>query len=331
VKLDRIARTMGNTLAGRMEQRRTARLALAATSLAMLIPASAAASQSGAQVERGGLPPEPAITVAVGAPVVKLLDSAQVTGSVAAPTPGGTVTVQARAGKRVVFDQELPVDEVTGEFSTAIPVRTCCTYVVSASTATDEAEPVSFRVRLPNKLGKGPVAKMFNRKLRGAGYHMGSIGKKLNWASRLGILAFRKVNGMKRNTAYSKRIFRKLLLDTGSFKPRMKGKGRHVEADLSRQVMAFVVNGRPTHVFHISSGTPSTPTVTGKFRFYLRQPGYNGKMMYYSIYFTGNYATHGFNPVPTYPASHGCLRNPIPYSKFIYNWVQLGMMIWVYQ
>lgn len=27
--------------------------------------------------------------------------------------------------------------------------------------------------------------------------------------------------------------------------------------------------------------------------------------------------------------SHGCLRNPIPGSRFIYDWVDIGMTIWV--
>jgi lipoprotein-anchoring transpeptidase ErfK/SrfK len=52
--------------------------------------------------------------------------------------------------------------------------------------------------------------------------------------------------------------------------------------------------------------------------------------MYYSVYFHGGYATHGYHSVPTYNASHGCVRNPIPDSKFIYNWIHLGESIWVY-
>ena len=52
--------------------------------------------------------------------------------------------------------------------------------------------------------------------------------------------------------------------------------------------------------------------------------------MYYSVYFIRGYATHGYDPVPTYNASHGCLRNPIPDSKFIYNWIDLGDSIYVY-
>ena len=51
--------------------------------------------------------------------------------------------------------------------------------------------------------------------------------------------------------------------------------------------------------------------------------------MYYSVYFHGGYATHGYHSVPTYNASHGCVRNPIPDSIFIYNWIHLGESIWV--
>ena len=52
--------------------------------------------------------------------------------------------------------------------------------------------------------------------------------------------------------------------------------------------------------------------------------------MYYSVYFRGGYATHGYHSVPSYPASHGCVRNPISQSVFIYNWVRLGMSVYVY-
>ena len=34
--------------------------------------------------------------------------------------------------------------------------------------------------------------------------------------------------------------------------------------------------------------------------------------------------------MPTYPASHGCLRNPIPDSVFIYNWLDIGDVFYVY-
>jgi lipoprotein-anchoring transpeptidase ErfK/SrfK len=134
---------------------------------------------------------------------------------------------------------------------------------------------------------------------------------------------------MGRSEAYRPGIFRKLLMEKGGFKPRYDD-GRHVEVDISRQVMSLIQGDTPVHTFHISTGASATPTVRGKYRFYRKDAGYNAKRMYFSVYFIRGYATHGYNPVPNYPASHGCVRNPIQFSRFIYNWTQIGMPIYVY-
>jgi lipoprotein-anchoring transpeptidase ErfK/SrfK len=134
---------------------------------------------------------------------------------------------------------------------------------------------------------------------------------------------------MARSEAYRPSIFRSLLMGKGAFDPKYD-EGRHVEVDISRQVMSLIEGDTPVHTFHVSTGASATPTIRGKFNFYMKQAGYNAKRMYYSVYFRGGYATHGYNPVPNYNASHGCVRNPIPFSRFIYNWIQIGMPIYVY-
>jgi lipoprotein-anchoring transpeptidase ErfK/SrfK len=53
--------------------------------------------------------------------------------------------------------------------------------------------------------------------------------------------------------------------------------------------------------------------------------------MYYSVYYNRGEAIHGYRSVPSYPASHGCVRNPIPNSRFIYRWVRLRMRIYVHR
>jgi lipoprotein-anchoring transpeptidase ErfK/SrfK len=40
-----------------------------------------------------------------------------------------------------------------------------------------------------------------------------------------------------------------------------------------------------------------------------------------SSFFNGGDAIHGYNPVPPYPASHGCLRVPVPDALSIYDWI----------
>jgi L,D-transpeptidase catalytic domain len=188
-----------------------------------------------------------------------------------------------------------------------------------------------FRIRYPSlsKGAGGPAVKMLNALLGNLGYVNGG-GSSYNDATGRAVLAFRKVNGMSRKEKATGSIFKKLAKGKGGFKLKHPGAGKHVEADLSRQVMVLAKHGKVDEIYTISSGAPATPTIQGKFRFYRKDAGYNSLGMYYSIYFIRGYATHGYHDVPTYPASHGCLRNPIPDSVHIYNWIDLGDPIYVY-
>ena len=268
------------------------------------------------------------ITVDVEAPAdVSLLDKLQIKGTVANPTPGETVKLVVTASEREVLKKEISPD-ASGAFSEPLVVNACCGYVISASAGGFTAND-GFQVEVPKKLGKGPETSLFNESLQAQGFHTGTKGARVTEGTRLAIKAFRKVNGMGRSEAYSPSIFRTLLQGGGAFQPQFDD-GRHVEVDLSKQVMSLIEGETPVHTFHISSGAGRTPTIRGNFRFYRKEPGYNSKRMYFSVYFRGGYATHGFNPVPNHPASHGCVRNPIPFSRFIYNWVEIGMPIHVY-
>ena len=91
------------------------------------------------------------------------------------------------------------------------------------------------------------------------------------------------------------------------------GDGRHVEGDLTDRCSPRSNRaGTCARMYTMSSGKPSTPTVIGHFRVYSRHPGVNAEGMVDSNYFIRGYAIHGYAEVPTYAASHGCLRVPIP-------------------
>ena len=169
---------------------------------------------------------------------------------------------------------------------------------------------------------------MLNTLLGNLGYVNGG-GSSYSGATGRAVLAYRKVNGMARKEKATGKIFKKLAKGKGGFKLKHPGAGKHVETDLSRQVMVLAKHGEVDEIYTISSGAPATPTIQGKFRFYRKDAGYNSLGMYYSVYFIRGYATHGYHDVPTYPASHGCLRNPIPDSVHIYNWIDLGDPIYV--
>jgi peptidoglycan hydrolase-like protein with peptidoglycan-binding domain len=145
------------------------------------------------------------------------------------------------------------------------------------------------------------------------------------------VTAYRKSTGLERVPTTDTRFFRLLRGGAGSFHVRYPRDGRHVEADLAKQVLAEVEpGGRVRRIYTISSGKPSTPTVLGRFRVYLKTPGENSEGMVDSNYFIRGYAIHGYHEVPTYAASHGCLRVPIPDAPAIYAWVQVGTPVDVY-
>lgn len=276
-------------------------------------------------------------SAATGAPTLQLngpnkpslLDKLTAKGTLPGAQPGDTVTVQVQASGRTVEKKQL--DASGGSFSFPFVVDSCCNYVVTATSNGQSSQPQRFSVRVPKHLSKGPVTRLYEESLRAEGYYLGPhVSSHFSLGAGLATAAFRKVNNMARNTQYKPVIFRRLLMGQGEFKPRYH-EGHHVEVDISRQVMALVDGDKVVAVFHVSTGKPSTPTVRGTYHFYRKDPGYNSEGMYYSVYFVGGYATHGYNPVPMHEAaSHGCVRNPIPFSRYIYNWIHLGDPIHIY-
>ena len=93
----------------------------------------------------------------------------------------------------------------------------------------------------------------------------------------------------------------------------------------------MLLRGRKVdRIYTTSSGKSSTPTVLGRFKVYQRSFGTNALGMVHSSYFIGGYAIHGYLDVPTFPASHGCLRVPVPNAFSIFNWLRIGDRVDVY-
>jgi hypothetical protein len=194
--------------------------------------------------------------------------------------------------------------------------------------ATAKSKPFSLKYPDLDPGDRGPEVDLFNELLRDEGYYDTDKHRYGSHTERA-VLAFRKVNGMERIFNANPEIFKMLAEGKGGFQPKYTS-GKHVEVDISRQVMALVDGGEAKYVFHIATGAAATPSDQGAFTFYRKDPGYNSLGMYYSVYYNRGEATHGYHSVPPYPASHGCIRNPIPDSIFIYNWIDLGDKMYVY-
>jgi hypothetical protein len=202
----------------------------------------------------------------------------------------------------------------------------------TAELGTAVARPVHVTVlaRRAAPGSRGIVVRKLQARLARLGYVVGRRGIYDARTARA-VLAFRKMTGLARTTLASEEVFRRLARGGGRFRVRHRNHGRHVEADIRRQVLALIgTGGRVERIYPISSGAAATPTVLGHFRVYLKTPGTNAKGMVDSSYFIRGYAIHGYYTVPTYPASHGCLRVPIPEAASIFSWVRHGTRVDTY-
>jgi hypothetical protein len=83
---------------------------------------------------------------------------------------------------------------------------------------------------------------------------------------------------------------------------------------------------------NISTGRPGKETPNGRYsvrgkKLMHYSSLYDNAPMPYSVHVAGNYFIHGYSSVPSFPASHGCVRVPLsgdnPARRF-YQWVNVG-------
>jgi L,D-transpeptidase catalytic domain len=250
--------------------------------------------------------------------------------------PGEVVILDVRGRGRKVSRHAVvgPAGQVS--FSFRMRRRVSLRIRVRHSATPAQAAFRSRRVRMKAvvlRAGRGSRGRrvlLLQRGLRRLGFAVPLTGYYDPGTSRA-VLAYRKASRMGRNGYASTTVYSRVLRRRGAFRPRFRTAGRHVEFDWSRQLLALVDGGRARRVYHASSGKASTPTVFGSFSFYSKTPGTNSHGMVFSNYFVGGYAVHGYKSVPSYPASHGCIRVPIPNAVDIFNEISLGEKIFVYR
>ena len=182
-----------------------------------------------------------------------------------------------------------------------------------------------FKITYPSlrRGARGEAVRILNRALDDLGFVTAS-GARYSYRTARAVLAYRKTNNMARTTNATSGIFKRLAAGKGGFKLKDPGKGKQIEVDISRQVMALAVDGKVRRTYHVSTGAAATPTVRGKWTFYRRHPGYNAIGMFWSSFWVRGYAIHGYKSVPTHPASHGCVRTHLGEAKSIYDWIDDG-------
>jgi hypothetical protein len=322
------------------------RIALIVAALTLLaIPATASAAPKKQAPEKTPAASVPPATVKIELGKLKngraeIFSTVPVFGTVKPFVPGQKVSVEFFLDGKELVTKKVAVTKGGGnfgKFKSNVIVREDGRYTVSAkheATAEQGGDStvrklwkVSFPALRQGDCGKAVVG--FKQAMREMGY-IANSGSCYGGKTARGVLAYRKVNGMSRSMRSGAALVKAVYDGKGEYKVRYPNAGKHVEAPLSKQVIVFANGDKPEAIYPISSGKSSTPTVTGHFEFIRTEPGYNSHGMYYSFYFYGGYAIHGYESVPDYPASHGCLRTFIADQPEIYNRINFGEDIFIW-
>jgi peptidoglycan hydrolase-like protein with peptidoglycan-binding domain len=277
--------------------------------------------------------------------------------AVAAAALLGIVVVAGLAG-RITGGDETPAATTTPA-PVAIPPAPTTTAAATTTTATPATAPP--RSVLTHTLANGSYGaevQMVQQRLKDLGFEPGPIDGQFGALTRAAVWAFEKLvlgTPSDQPTGRVTDAMWQRMQEPIAIRPRRPNAktGSHTEVYLPEQVVAFFVDDRPVLISHMSSGTGEqwcdevtispgeignetgteplqrgecgiSDTPGGVYRYYrrvvgVRESGLGG--MWNPVYFNYGIAIHGALNVPLHPASHGCIRIPLPISETFQQYI----------
>jgi len=179
------------------------------------------------------------------------------------------------------------------------------------------------------------------RRLSELGYWTGPVDGILDPGTQSALIAFQKWQG---RTITGKLTPEELEAIRSSPPPKARELDyAHVEVDIDRQVLLIVDEQGEVRVLPVSTGSDKrfmdqgqmsvSYTPRGRFVVYDKTYGWeNGDLgsVYYANYISGGVAIHGYLSVPSYPASHGCIRIPMFAARDVSKLLPVGTIVLVY-
>jgi peptidoglycan hydrolase-like protein with peptidoglycan-binding domain len=246
------------------------------------------------------------------------------------------------------------VGMTSGDDTAAFPKATTSTSIVTtttteATTTTTTAPPPSTTVVTlpPGTLvrgSRGPEVQALQQRLLELHYDPGLADGVFGQSTVYAVQAFEKLNGMPPDGRVGDGV-KAALANPAPIDPLAPNGGpTRVEVDLRRQVLFLYKDGALRLISHVSTGSGKSYCAEGKcgykaitpvgsFRFAWRYSGWResrlGKL-FNPVYFTSSgIAVHGALSVPTYPASHGCVRIPMNIAGYFPSLVARGDPVYV--
>lgn len=115
--------------------------------------------------------------------------------------------------------------------------------------------------------------------------------------------------------------------------PHLTASGTRVEIDLTRQVLFFIKDNQVAKTLAVSAGKAGWRTPPGRFSVFRKIAAWHRSplgLLYKPAFIVGGIAIHGSYSVPTYPASHGCIRVTVSEMDILYPELPVGRRVDAY-
>ena len=181
------------------------------------------------------------------------------------------------------------------------------------------------------------------KRLRTLGYWLGTPDGVFGDLTQQAVYAVQKAAGLSRDGVIGPQTMQ--ALDQGVRPTSRNLAGHAIQINLARQLLLFTTDGTIDWIFNTSTGGRYTYwdggqphraiTPTGSFTITWQVDGWDRSplgMLWRPKYFVGGIAVHGYDSVPPYPASHGCVRVSIPAMDWVWATGQapIGTRVVVY-
>lgn len=265
---------------------------------------------------------------------VRLFGKARVAGRVKPAQDGGRVAVTLRRDGEELWTRKVALrsgSRFGTSFAIAKPGRFSAAAVFTdAAGARGRGRSATKATPLPS-LGpgaRGVFVRLLESRLCALAYHLRNCDRRYRADTADALRAFNKVAGRPRLGTVDASTW-VALARARIPKPRYRTNGFHIEVDQTRQVLLMVRDARVTGILHVSTGANGY-THDGTYHVYRKLAGYSPGRLYYPSYFDGRRALHGWPEVPTYNASHGCVRLPMWSATWVYGKADMGTTIHIY-
>jgi peptidoglycan hydrolase-like protein with peptidoglycan-binding domain len=228
--------------------------------------------------------------------------------------------------------------------TTARPTTTTEATTTTSTTSSSTTSTIPLEGGVLQRGSTGPDVAALQRRLIELHFDPGPADGTFGLATLYAVQGFQKLAGMGPDGKVGATVQAALANPPAVVPLVPNGAATRVEVALGRQLLFLYKDGALRLISHVSTGSGkkycvngdcnnTAITPIGSFRFAWRYSGWResrlGKL-YNPVYFTSSgVAVHGALSVPTYPASHGCVRIPMHIAEYFPSLVKRGDPVYV--